>query len=88
MKKQFIKVLFYELFVFLSILKTGKAFHHDSDKVANVPMIDNTWKYYVNANKITNEQEAYLTGIVGNDIFSIYVYAMDIIYIYLSYKFM
>ena len=51
-------------------------------------MIDNTWKYYVNANKITNEQEAYLTGIVGNDIFPIYVYAMDIIYIYLSYKFM
>lgn len=34
-------------------------------------MIDNTGKYYVNANKITNEQEAYLTGIVGNDIFNI-----------------
>ena len=30
-------------------------------------MIDNTWKYYVNAKKITNEQEAYLTGIVGNN---------------------
>lgn len=35
-------------------------------------MIDNTWKYYVNAKKITNEQEAYLTGIVGNDILQVF----------------
>ena len=45
-------------------------------------MIDNTGKYYVNANKITNEQEADLTGIVGNDIFQ-YMYMLWISYTYI-----
>ena len=32
-------------------------------------MMDNLREYCVNAKKITNEQESYLTGILVNDIF-------------------
>lgn len=38
-------------------------------KVVNVPMMDNLREYCINARKIADEQEAYFTGPLGNDVF-------------------
>ena len=38
-------------------------------KVVNVPMMDNLREYCANAKKIADEQEAYFTGPLGNDVF-------------------
>ena len=38
-------------------------------KVVNVPMQDNLQEYCVSAKKIADEQEAYFTGPLGNDVF-------------------
>ena len=38
-------------------------------KVVNVPMMDDLREYCINAKKIADEQEAYFTGSLGNDVF-------------------
>lgn len=38
-------------------------------KVVNVPMMDDLREYCINAKKIADEQEAYFTGPLGNDVF-------------------
>lgn len=58
----------------------------DLFKVVNVPMIDDLKEYCELASKTANEQKEYFTGPLGNDVFSMFAYALGYIHSYITYK--